>query len=204
MPRKKLTEHLACDEIVILDFETTGLSSNYDRVIEVGAVLVKKHKIVDEFVELMNPGITLSSFITSLTGITNAMLKGKPKPESVMPRLLSFIEGRPIVAHNATFDKRFLLAELNRANISAQNPFICTMRLAKKLIPDAISYKLANISKHVGIRVNHSTTHRALSDVKITAKLWKHLHAEVIKYTGTSAPTIETLTKVATKAIIIK
>lgn len=202
MPKEKLIAPIDCDEVVILDFETTGLSSSYDRVIEVGAVLVRKHKIVDEFVELMNPGTIVSSFITSLTGITNSMLKGKPKPEHVMPKLYSFIEGRPIVAHNANFDKRFLMAEMDRANLSMENIFVCTMRLAKKLIPEAMSYKLADISKHVGIRVNSRLTHRALGDVKITAKLWKHLHAEAIKYVKIDALNFEHLTKIAPKAII--
>jgi DNA polymerase III alpha subunit (gram-positive type) len=59
-------------------------------VIEVGALLVKKHKVIDEFVALMHPGVTISSFITSLTGISNAMLKGKPKPEHVIPKIDGF------------------------------------------------------------------------------------------------------------------
>lgn len=173
-----------CNEVVVLDFETTGLSSDYDRVIEVGALLIKNHKITAEFVELMNPGVNLPSFITSLTGISNGMLKGKPKPELIMPKLVNFIEDRPIIAHNASFDKRFLMAELSRARLAINNPFLCTMRLAKKLIPDANSYKLADIADHVGIRVNSKSSHRALCDIKVTAKLWKYLHTEVVNQTG--------------------
>jgi DNA polymerase III epsilon subunit-like protein len=122
MPKGQLQKELSptCDEVVILDFETTGLSSDYDRTIEVGALLVRNHTIIDEFVELMNPGFAVPSFITSFTGISNAMLKGKPKPEIIMPKLLDFIGKRPIVAHNASFDKRFLMAELARANLSTE------------------------------------------------------------------------------------
>lgn len=190
----------SCDEVIILDFETTGLSQ-YDRIIEVGAVLIKNHKIVDEFVELMNPGFAISSFITSLTGISNAMLKGKPNPESVMPNLLAFINDKPIVAHNAAFDKRFLMAELERAELSTSSPFLCTMRLAKKLIPEATSYKLSDIARHVGIRVNSETAHRALTDVKVTAKLWQHLHTEMTNQMGIPAPSVEQMTTVMTKGI---
>lgn len=190
-----------CHEVIVLDFETTGLSSNYDRVIEVGALLIKNHKIIDEFVELMNPGVSLSSFITSLTGISNIMLKGKPKPELIMPKLIDFIEDRPIIAHNASFDKRFLIAELSRAKLSIKNPFLCTMQLAKKLIPDAISYKLADIAKHVGIRVNSQSLHRALGDVKVTAELWKHLHIDVINRTGIRSPNHKHFQEVISKGI---
>jgi len=190
MPKVQLMNNVVstCNEVIVLDFETTGLSAEYDRVIEVGAILVRNHKIIDEFVELMNPDFLVSSFITSLTGITNAMLKGKPTPESVMPRLINFIEDRPIVAHNATFDKRFLMAELGRAKLSIENPFLCTMRLAKKLIPDATSYKLADIARYIGIRVDSKSSHRALGDVKVTAKLWKHLHDDVVNRTGIRSP----------------
>jgi DNA polymerase-3 subunit epsilon len=190
-----------CNEVIVLDFETTGLSSEYDRVIEVGALLIKNHKIIDEFVELMNPNVSLSSFITSLTGITNAMLKGKPKPERIMPKLIDFIEDRPIIAHNATFDKRFLMAELSRAKLSIKNPFLCTMRLAKKLIPDANSYKLADIAKYVGIRVNSKSSHRALGDVTVTAKLWKHLHTDVVTRTGIRSPSHKHFQDVMSKGI---
>lgn len=190
-----------CHEVIVLDFETTGLSSNYDRVIEVGALLIKNHKIIDEFVELMNPDVSLSSFITSLTGISNIMLRGKPKPEHIMPKLIDFIEDRPIIAHNASFDKRFLIAELSRAKLSIKNPFLCTMRLAKKLIPDATSYKLADIARHVGIRVDSQSSHRALGDVKVTAKLWKHLHIDVINRTGIRSPNHKHFQDVMSKGI---
>jgi len=192
----------SCTEVVVLDFETTGLSSAYDRVIEVGALLVRDHKVIDEFVELMNPGVMLSSFITSLTGISNAMLKDKPKPEHVMPKLLSFIDERPIIAHNATFDKGFFLAELSRANLSSKNHFLCTLRLARKLIPEARSYKLADIARHIGIRINRTSTHRARGDVEITAKLWKHLHEEVVRCTGIASPGIDLLSTVASRGIV--
>jgi DNA polymerase III subunit epsilon len=205
MPKDQLKNKAApaCNEVIILDFETTGLSSDYDRVIEVGALLVKNHKIIDEFVELMNPGVSLSSFITSLTGISNTMLKGKPKPERVMPQLIDFIKDKPIIAHNATFDKRFLMAELSRARLSIKNPFLCTMRLAKKLIPDAASYKLAEIAKHVGIRVNAKSSHRAIGDAKVTAKLWKHLHADVVQRTGIRSPSHKHFEDVMSKGINI-
>jgi len=118
---------LSCEEVVILDFETTGLSANYERVIEVGAALVKGNKITKTFSELCYPGASIPYFITELTGITNAMLKGKPKPEKIMPKLHEFIGQRPILAHNASFDSQFLHAEMDRVGLEVVNPILCTM-----------------------------------------------------------------------------
>ena len=108
-------------ELVVLDFETTGLTAAFDRTIEVAATLLVDHRPVETFHQLMHPGMRLPSFITSLTGITEAMLHGQPRPEQVMPRLHKFVRGLPIVAHNAAFDRGFLLAELTRAGLKLEN-----------------------------------------------------------------------------------
>lgn len=103
------------DTLVILDFETTGLSPNMgDRAIEIGAVLIENGKITDRFQELMNPGERISGFIESYTGISNAMLKDAPPCAKVMQRFAHFIGEHNLVAHNASFDKRFLDAEFKR------------------------------------------------------------------------------------------
>ena len=78
-------------ELVVLDFETTGLTPAFDRTIEVAATLLVDHRPVETFHQLMHPGMRLPSFITALTGITDAMLSGQPKPEQVMPRLQQFV-----------------------------------------------------------------------------------------------------------------
>ena len=98
----------------ILDFETTGFSSDYDRVIEIGVVKVKNNKIIKSFQEFVNPGLSISSAITSLTGITNNMVKNADKSSKVMHKLKSFVGDELIVAHNASFDSRFYQAEMKR------------------------------------------------------------------------------------------
>lgn len=106
-------------ELVILDFETTGLSAEKHRVIEIGAVIINwKGEIVDTFQTLCNPPLTgkLNGFITKLTGITTGMLAGKPSTAAAMEELFTFIGTRPIVAHNASFDSKFLTAEMKRIN----------------------------------------------------------------------------------------
>ena len=81
-------------EFAVIDFETTGLSADYCRVIEVAAVIVRNGEVADSFVELMHPGCRLPFIITDITGITDAMLKGKPKPEAVMQSLKDFTGDR--------------------------------------------------------------------------------------------------------------
>jgi DNA polymerase-3 subunit epsilon len=161
--------------IVILDFETTGLYPMYDRVIEVGAVLVKEEKIIDTISQLMYPGYSIPYFITDITGISNAMVKGKPKPEKFMPILHKFIGNRPVLAHNASFDQRFLLSEMQKIGKAMDNTFLCTLKLARRLIiaPD---YKLTTLTSHLKLKVPKShQAHRALNDVMATFHLWLHL-----------------------------
>src|SRR5690606_36026425 len=101
--------------VVVLDFETTGLSPDQgDRVIEVGAVLIENNRITDRFQSLMNPGMRINGFIENYTGITNAMLKDAPPVPEVMEEFASFLGDHHLVAHNANFDRRFLDAELRR------------------------------------------------------------------------------------------
>ena len=108
----------SADTAVIFDFETSGLSPNYgDRAIEIGAVRIKAGKVVDRFQQLMNPGFRISGFIESYTGISNELLRDAPACEEVMEAFADFIGEDNLVAHNASFDKRFLEAELERVGI---------------------------------------------------------------------------------------
>lgn len=109
----KSLERRNANTLVVLDFETTGLSPNIgDRAIEIGAVLLEDGRITDRFQQLMNPGFRISSFIENYTGITNTMVKGADSCSSVMKEFTGFIGGHNLVAHNASFDKKFLDAEM--------------------------------------------------------------------------------------------
>ncbi len=185
------------DELVVLDFETTGLSSTRNRVIEVGAVILRNHQIIDSFSELMNPDQHIPCFISDLTGITNEMIKNKPSPKTIMPQLKEFIGNKPIVAHNASFDKRFLEAEMKRAHIDISNPTICTMLLSRRLIPDASSYQLGSLVRHLQIKPRR--VHRALDDVIVTTEVWNHLHQTVCTRTGIKNPDISIFQAISKK-----
>ena len=175
--------------IVVIDFETTGLTAGMDRVIEVGAAVVCDGKVVETFVQLMNPGFRVPSFITELTGISAAMLVGKPAPEQIMPELKRFVDGRVCVAHNAAFDSRFYHAEMHRARLPHPQEFLCTMLLARRLVHDAPNHKLGELTRHLRLeRLDNLRAHRALDDVLMTVALWHHLEAMIAEHAAGRKP----------------
>jgi len=167
--------------VIVLDFETTGLSPNYgDRTIEVGCVLVSNNQIIDRFQSLMNPEMRVSSFIEDYTGITNKMLSTAPTIKEVMLKLRSFISHHHLVAHNAGFDSRFLDAEFERINHKRENLFACSMLISRRININAPNHKLETLVRHKKLPTdgNH---HRALADAEMTAHLWVSMIQD-IKY----------------------
>ena len=164
----------------VIDFETSGLGPPLDRIIEVGAVLVQGGEIAAAFSELMNPGFHVPPFITALTGISNAMLRGKPRPETQMPRLRAFLGDHVCIAHNAAFDQRFFSAEMALAGEAHERPFLCSMLLARRLVADAASHKLGALVEHLRLPTPAGMqAHRALADALMTVELWRHLMADL-------------------------
>lgn len=173
----------SCSTIVI-DFETTGLSPGYgDRTIEVGAVLISGNKIVDRFQSLMNPKMKVSSFIEEYTGITNRMLSSAPEIKDVMHMLKAFIGRHHLVAHNASFDSRFLDAELSRIGHSRNNQFACSLLVSRRLYPDAPNHKLETLVKYNNLKTD-GVHHRALADAEMTAHLWLRMISDIKEQYG--------------------
>ena len=160
------------DSLVILDFETTGLSPDIgDRAIEIGAVRLVNGEVTERFQELMNPGRRISAFIEDYTGISNEMLVDADCCESVMDRFADFIGNDNLIAHNASFDKRFLDAELARINRSYSGDFSCSLLLSRRIFQDAHSHKLGELVRFSNIE-SSGGFHRALYDSEMTAKVW--------------------------------
>jgi len=158
--------------VAVIDFETTGLSPGYgDRTIEVGVVLVDNNRVVDRFQSLMNPSMRVSAFIEEFTGITNRMLAAAPPVRDVMNRLALFIGRHPLVAHNASFDSRFLDAEYGRIALTRANEFACSMLAARRLYPEAPNHRLETLVRYKGLKTD-GVHHRALADAEMTAQLW--------------------------------
>ncbi|MEO9944584.1 3'-5' exonuclease [Paraglaciecola sp.] len=173
--------------VIVLDFETTGLSPDYgDRAIEIGAVKIESGEIVERFQGLMNPGKPISSFIENYTGINNFMLKGAPPCEDVMAQFADFIAGYNLVAHNASFDKRFLDAEFAAISESYSGQFSCSMLMARRIYQDAPNHKLSSLISYTGIE-SQGGFHRALYDAEMTAKFWLVMLADMEQQYGMSS-----------------
>ncbi len=163
------------DTVVVLDFETTGLSpDNGDRAIEIGAVKLVDGVLVDRFQQLMNPGQRINYFIENYTGITNDMVQGAPSCEEVMLEFASFIEDFNLVAHNSSFDARFLCSELKRVDRVQELPFACSMLISRRVYPYAPNHKLGTLVEYKHLP-NDGTFHRALADAQMTAHLWLNM-----------------------------
>lgn len=174
--------------IAVIDFETTGLSPAMgDRATEVAIVLVEGDKVVDRFQSLMNAGVRIPAFITGLTGITNAMVASAPDAATVMADANRFVGAAPLVAHNASFDRKFWEAELSRAGERASQPFACTMLVARRLYPQAPSHKL-------GVLVDYhhlpkaGRAHRALADAEMAASLLGQIQHDLRSRHGVARP----------------
>jgi len=163
---------MRADTLVILDFETTGLSPDMgDRAIEIGAVRLQNGEVIEEFQELMNPGFKVSGFIENYTGISNSMLKNADSCENVMGRFADFLADDNWVAHNTAFDKRFLDGELKRIKRDYSGLPSCSLLLSRRIFQEAHSHKLGELVKHARIH-SEGGYHRALYDAQMTAKVW--------------------------------
>jgi len=172
------------ETIVVLDFETTGISPDYgDRAIEIGAVKIRAGQILDRFQSLMNPGVGVSQFIENYTGITNQMVQEAPDACEVMRDFADFIGDKPLVAHNASFDKRFLNAELARIGQKCRDNFGCSMLISRRVYPDAPNHKLETLVRYKELQTD-GTFHRALADAEMTAHLWMGMAEDLRSFYG--------------------
>ena len=162
----------------ILDIETTGGKYNEEGITEIAIYKFDGEKIVDQFSSLINPEKPIQPFVVNLTGINNDMLRHAPKFYEVAKRIIEITEGCIIVAHNALFDNRILTTEFERLGYKYEMQSLCTVELAKKLIPDMPSYSLGKLVRSLGIPL--SDRHRAQGDAKATLSLFKMLLAKDI------------------------
>lgn len=159
------------DEYVAFDLETTGLSSANDRIIEIGAVVMKNGEELDRFQTFVDPQRPLEKKIVELTGITDEMLKGAPKIEEVLPEFLKFVNGRVLVAHNSDFDTGFIRAACARQGLPYTYTAADTLILSQNMLPQLNKFKLDIVSNALSLPdFNH---HRAADDA-VTCGLIMH------------------------------
>jgi DNA polymerase-3 subunit epsilon len=182
--------------IAIIDFETTGLSPTMgDRATEVAIVLMEGDRVVDRFQSLMNAGVYISPFIEAYTGISNEMIESAPPAEEVMAEAARFVGDAPMVAHNASFDRRFWESELGRAGIPATQPYACTLLLSRRLYPEAVSFRLGSLAAFHDLSFE-GRAHRAMADAEVAAALLRRIRRDMERRYDVFDVTHELLVKV--------
>ena len=193
--------HKNADTVIVLDFETTGLSPTQgNRAIEIGAVLLENGIVIATFQKLMYPGFRINSFIENYTGITNQMLKRAATCEEVMAEFAQFIGDHNLVAHNASFDKRFLDNEFSLINHDYPGNFACSMLIARRMYHRAPDHKLGTLVRYHRIK-NDGVFHRALDDATLTSKLWLKMIEDVKLDYSTEQITFLQMQEIAKKKI---
>lgn len=154
---------------VVFDLETTGLSNTYDHIIEIAAHKVFQGGIIETFECFVNPHVSLSEKIVSLTSITDADLKDAESIETVLPRFLDFCKGSILVAHNASFDVSMIYANAKRLGIECEDfPVIDTLNLFRAGYYDKVkAFNLKQLSSYFKVKQEHH--HRATDDTRVTA-----------------------------------
>jgi DNA polymerase III subunit epsilon len=174
--------------IAVIDFETTGISPDHgDRATEVAIVLVDNGRVVDRFQSLMNAGIRIPAFITQLTGISNAMVAAAPDAAEVMVQASRFVGDTPMVAHNASFDRKFWVGELARLGVAAAQPFACTVLVSRRLYPQVPNHKLGTLVDYHHLP-RTGAAHRALADAEMAAALLGQIQHDLRTRHGVAKP----------------
>lgn len=163
-------------EYVLFDVETTGLSpTDGDRIIEIAALRLRRGNVLDRWTTLVNPGRPVAA--QNIHNISEDMVKDAPSAREVLPKMIDFTAGACLVAHNASFDIKFLsyeLALLGR-KMRAETPVLDTMKMSRSFLPYLASHRMESLAHSLGVPVG--TTHRAMADVEMLAEIFKRLLA---------------------------
>ncbi|MEE8638492.1 MAG: exonuclease domain-containing protein [Candidatus Margulisiibacteriota bacterium] len=158
-------------EYVVFDIETTGLEPTQHEITEIGALKIKGEEVQSMFSSLIRPTSPISLEITNITGIDDEMVKHSPSLREVLPKFIDFVADSILIAHNAEFDVSFIKQNLKKiSDKELSNNVICTVRIARYLIPNLENFKLHTVATHLGIPVENR--HRAMGDAEATYQIW--------------------------------
>ncbi len=187
-----LEQPLASAEFVAVDTETNGLGGEQCELTEIGAVLVGGGELHERWDSLVHTNMPLGRGIQRFTGITQELIDDAPEPDAVLPSLELVLRGRVMVAHNAAFDRRVLRQAFTRIGLQWPNPpTICTVALARALLPLQRERRLGALADALGIEVHVS--HRALADAETCARLLCALFPRLCANAGTVAEALAML-----------
>ena len=175
---------LATTEFLVVDTETNGKAGDACELTEVGAVLVGGGELHDRWETLVGVRAPLSRGIQRFTGITQAMVDDAPAAELVLPDLAEQLEGRVLVGHNVSFDRRVLRQAFERSDLEwPEPPVLCTVALARRFAPLVRQRKLTALAGSLGIDVE--VAHRALADAETCARVFCALFPRLCAHAGT-------------------
>lgn len=171
-------------DYVLFDLETTGISCNYDEVIEISAVKVKGGKIVEEFSELVNPGRPIPYAASAVNNISDAMVADAPPFREILPGFLEFAGNDVLAGHNIhSFDMKFLYRDCERFfQQTLTNDYVDTLKLARLCYPKLRHHRLGDMAELYGISTEGA--HRALSDCRMNQQVFERLAKELGKIGG--------------------
>ncbi len=170
---EKLLSYLA--DYVVFDLETTGVSCHTDQVVEISAIKVKDHQVVEEFTSLVNPGCPIPYYATQVNGITDDMVADAPAFEQVLGDFLRFIGDLPLVGHNIhKFDMLFIYRDCEKFFGEAPgNDYVDTLSLSCACLPELKNHKLTDLAAYYGIATEGA--HRALNDCRMNQQVYEFL-----------------------------
>lgn len=152
----------------VVDVETTGMSPFDDRITEIAMMKVRGGQVVEEFSTLVNPLMTIPTFITDLTGIDNVMVHDAPTAREVVPYVEEFLRDSVFTAHNAAFDWGFVTETARRErSVELINDRLCTVKLSRRILPWLASKSLGPVSQFLQIPIPQR--HRASGDAYATS-----------------------------------
>jgi DNA polymerase-3 subunit alpha (Gram-positive type) len=138
---------------------------------EIGALKIKGKELIEIFSRLIRPRRPISAEITRLTGIDNEMVKNSPGAEAVLPEFFKFIDSSILIAHNTDFDIPFIKHHIKQlTGEDLNNDAVCTVKLARFLLPNLKNHKLHTVASHFGFPV--ANRHRAMGDAELTYQIW--------------------------------
>lgn len=157
-------------DYVIIDFETTGLNSKTDRIIEIGALKVANGEIADTYSTYVNPMKHITKRVTDMNGISDSTVSDAPIESDILPEFAKFIEGSVLVGYNVNFDLNFLTNMSDRCNADfTPGCTVDVLKLVRNHIAGLENYKLETVMKL--IEPNFIQEHRALRDCCATKKV---------------------------------
>jgi DNA polymerase III subunit epsilon len=165
-------------KFIVVDVETTGSDSKKNRITDISCIEVVNGKITSEFSSLINPHQSIPPFISQMTGITYDMVVNAPEEEEISQKVSTFFQDKNVVftAHNARFDFSFVNEMLERKGFeSISSPTLCTLKLARRLLPTKQKKNVGSLAEHFNIPLNNR--HRAFGDAFATARIFMQLLA---------------------------